>query len=172
MNSHRLPQELAPAHSHHYNHVIEESFRPVPPTTHIYGLGPVVQVKPAPQPPEQFVETLRARGIKVRVQHYRWVSDSSAQRFGWELARVSKFDRKRSGHAPFIGQNGGETHVSVQLPDGREAKGVAVCSTADLYNKRLGVWIAAKRALAALKVESVSIRLANLVANLDTTPKI
>lgn len=159
MNSHRLPQELAPAHSHHYNHVIEESFRPVPPTTRIYGLGPVVQAKPAPQPPERFVETLRARGIKVRVQHYRWVNPYSEPWFGFELARVSKFDRKRSGYAPFIGQNGGETHVSVQLPDGREAKGVAVCSTADLYNKRLGVWIAAKRALASLKTDTLATHL-------------
>lgn len=148
MNSHRLPQELLPAHSHHYNHVIEESFRPASPIMTVYTLG---QPAPTPQPPKRFVETLRTRGIKVRVQHYRWVSDLSAQRFGWELARVSKFDRKRSGNAPFIGQNGGETHVSVQLPDGREAKGVAVCSTADLYNKRLGVWIAAKRALANLR---------------------
>lgn len=146
MNSHRLPQELPPAHSHHYNHVIEEPFRPVSPVTTIYTLTKPV---PAPQPPERFVETLRARGIKVRVQHFRWLDLP----YGEELSRVSKHERKTRGKGNVfeIFQNGGETHVSVQLPDGREAKGVAVCSTADQYRKKLGVFIAAKRALAALK---------------------
>lgn len=154
MNSHRLPQKLAAAPYNHYHHVFEESYRPVPAVvTYSTGVGPIVNVK-TPQPPERFVETLRARGIKVRVQHYRWVNPYFEPWFGFELVRVSKFERKRSGRASFIGQNGGETHVSVQLPDGREAKGVAVCSTADPYVKKLGVWIATKRALASLKNEN------------------
>jgi hypothetical protein len=105
------------------------------------------------QPPARFVEILRARGIKVRVQHYRWVDTFE----GAELHRISKYNRKIDikNLIPLdpIFQNGGETHVSIQLQDGREAKGVAVCNTTDLYNKRLGVWIAAKRALAVLKDE-------------------
>lgn len=154
MNSHRLPQELASAPYHHYHQVIEESCRPLPPTTHIYGTGPIVKVKPAPQPPERFVETLRARGIKVRVQHYRWVHTFR----GVELHRVSKYGRKQDTKnlvppCP-VYQNGGETHVSVQLKDGRTAEGIAVCSTADPYVKKLGVFIAAKRALASLKAQT------------------
>jgi hypothetical protein len=153
MNSHRLPHELKTAPYNHYHQVIETSHYPIPPVATIYGTGPIVQVKPAPQPPERFVETLRARGIKVRVQHFRWVETFQ----GPELHRISKYGRKidTKNLIPLhpIFQNGGETHVSVQLQDGREAKGVAVCNTTDLYNKRLGVWIAAKRALAVLKDE-------------------
>lgn len=157
MNSHRPPQELTSAPYHHYHQVIEKSYHPAPSPAYIYGVGPIVRVKPAPQPPERFVETLRQRGIKVRVQHYRWVIPRNTLSLSFELARVSKYERKRSGRAPLIGQNGGETHVSVQLPDGREAKGVAKCSTADPYNKRLGVWLAAKRALAALKKQDTPV---------------
>lgn len=158
MNSHRLPQELASGSSYHHHHqVIEESCRPLPPTTHIYGVGPIVKVKPAPQPPERFVETLRARGIKLRVQHFRWLDLP----YGEELSRVSKHERKMRGKGNVfeIFQNGGETHVSVQLPDGREAKGVAVCSTADQYCKKVGVYVATKRALAALKTGASATRL-------------
>lgn len=153
MNSHRPPHEIVSAPYSHYHQVIEESFRPLPQTTYGYGAGPIVKVK-TPQPPERFVETLRARGIKVRVQHFRWVQTFH----GIDLYRVSKYGRKQETknlipNLP-IYQNGGETHVSVQLPDGREAKGVAVCSTADPYVKKLGVWIATKRALASLKNEN------------------
>jgi len=165
MNSHRPPHEIVSAPYSHYHQVIEESYRPVPPTTHIYGTGPVVKVKPAPQPPARFVETLRARGIKTRIHHYRYVDDPV---IGTNLAHVSKYERKRRTELknlneiafppPHIFQNGGQTHVSVQLPDGREAKGVAVCSTADPYVKKLGVWIATKRALASLKNEGPVLR--------------
>lgn len=154
MNSHRLPQELTSAPYHHYHQVIEKSYHPAPSPAYIYGVGPIVRVKPAPQPPERFVETLRARGIRVRVQHYRWLLPVANPWEAPKLARVSKYERKKLERLPIIFQNGGETHVSVQLPDGREAKGVAVCSAADLYNKRLGVWIATKRALASLKNEN------------------
>lgn len=102
-----------------------------------------------PQPPERFVETLRSRGIKVRVKHYRWVAyDNEVFK-----ARISKFERKNSVLQPRILQNGGETHVTVELSDGRTAQGIATCNTSDLYNKRVGVWIAAKRALASLKAD-------------------
>lgn len=160
MNSHRLPQELTSAPYHHYHQVIEESFRPLPQTTYGYGAGPIVKVKPAPQPPERFVETLRARGIHVRVEHYRYTVLNPLRPYADEgthdesfpvLSRVSKHARKELAFPDLIFQNGGETHVTVTLQDGRKAKGVAVCSTADLYNKRLGVYLAAKRALAALK---------------------
>lgn len=109
---------------------------------------------PMPQPPARFVETLRQRGIKVRVQHHRWSLPTTNPWEAPKLVRVSKYERKQLERLPIIFQNGGETHVSVQLPDGREAKGVAVCSTADQYHKKVGVYVATKRALASLKNEN------------------
>lgn len=144
-------------YSSEYYYRSEIKSTPVEPCMNQFPQSP----KPSnpPQPPERFVEVLRQRGIKVRVAHYRWVADPAAPWPGFELARVSKYARKSLRYRPEIGQNGGETHVTVQLPDGREAQGVAVCSTADLYNKRLGVYLAAKRALATLKVEKPTLKI-------------
>ncbi len=105
--------------------------------------------------PPRYVETLKSRGLKVRVKHFRYA------RCCEKAVRISKYERKQQVkqgtidlHAPFppdILQRGGETHVSITFPDGRVTEGVAVCSRSDPYNKRLGVYLAAKRALKAAK---------------------
>lgn len=146
------PQTLADLHSSYYRSVVEEPFHPVRgEINYATGCGPNVKTRSTPCVPERFVETLRAQGIKARVKHYRWVDGE----FGAELARISKHERKERRDEMIendhIFQNGGETFVCVTLPDGREAEGIAVCSQADLYNKRLGVYLATKRALAILK---------------------
>jgi hypothetical protein len=144
--------------SQRYHHVIRESFVPIT-TPSYYTLPSSAKTHPT-EPPARFVETLRARGLKVRVKHFRWVLNTAAFLRGspserLELLRISKHERKKSTEVPppLIFQNGGETHVTVITPDGRESVGVAECSLKDPYNKRLGVYIAAKRALAGLKLK-------------------
>lgn len=104
-------------------------------------------------PPARFVETLRKRGIKLTISHHRWVTPASLS----PTPRASILTRlpKHSMHTPFlrgsIETRGGLTTAAVRLPDGREFKGEARCSCEDTYNRRLGVWIAVKRALAQAK---------------------
>ena len=111
------------------------------------------KIHTTPHIPEHFIETLRARGIKVRARHYRWVCSKTSPWLDFQLTRISKHERKSAINAPVILQNGGETHVTVRLADGREADGIAECNVQDPYVKRLGVYIATKRALAALKAQ-------------------
>ena len=148
MTSHRPPDNPP---SNYYHSVIEGSYRPVQPTTYSTVASPPVKVHTAPHIPEHFIETLRSRGITVRAKHYRWVTPKTSPWLDSLLVRISKHERKSALNAPIILQNGGETYVTVTMPDGREADGVAVCSTADPYVKRLGVYLATKRALAVLK---------------------
>ena len=159
MSANRIP--TLPAN--HYSHVIEESYRPaMPDMTFSTAAGPSAKTDSATHVPERFVETLRAQGISVRARHYRWVIQEGMA-VEPILARISKHDRKalaadlEKPYPPTILQNGGETHVTVTMPDGREAQGEAICSDKDLYNKRLGLYLAAKRALAALKAGSTSV---------------
>ena len=153
MSANRIP--TLPAD--YYHAVIEESYRPVAAAvTYATVTGPNAKTHSTPCVPEGFVEILRAQGIKVRARHYRWVV---AKGMATEpvLSRISKHDRKALAadfdkpYPPTILQNGGETHVAVTMPDGREAEGEAICSDKDLYDKRLGVYLATKRALALLK---------------------
>lgn len=46
------------------------------------------------------------------------------------------------------------TAVTVTTPDGKTAKGNALCSVKDQYNRKLGVRIALGRALKQLKLET------------------
>lgn len=69
------------------------------------------------------VSQLRANGYKVRVLHHR----------------------KYNPHG--ISCKGGKTVVQIRTPDGEELEGTAVCSNKENYNKKLGVSIAAGRAL-------------------------
>jgi len=69
------------------------------------------------------VEQLRKSGYKVRVIHARLIA------------------------AGGISERGGRTIVQVRTPEGQELEGVAVCSTKDNFNRRMGVKIALGRAL-------------------------
>jgi hypothetical protein len=78
------------------------------------------------------VEQLRKSGYKVRVIHSR---------------RGKTMQRMDGGVVQTLSERGGQTIVQVRTPDGEELEGVAVCSTKDNFNRRLGVKIALGRAL-------------------------
>jgi len=78
------------------------------------------------------VEQLRKSGYKVRVIHSR---------------RGKTMQRMDGGVVQTLSERGGHTVVQVRTPDGEELEGVAVCSTKDNFNRRLGVKIALGRAL-------------------------
>ena len=72
------------------------------------------------------VKSLRQSGWKVRVLHHR-------------------IDDKR-----ILGEiypKGGKTEIIIDSPCGEHFEGVAVCSSNDTYNKKMGVKIALGRAL-------------------------
>ena len=130
MISPRFFKGIASPASNHYHQVIEESYRPaMPDMTFSTAAGPSAKTDSATHVPERFVETLRAQGISVRARHYRWVIQEGMA-VEPILARISKHDRKalaadlEKPYPPTILQNGGETHVTVTMPDGREAQGV------------------------------------------------
>lgn len=91
--------------------------------------------------PRRFVETIERSGAKVFVQHYRWVTTKTVtcERY---LEHVT--DKNHNQFA--IESKGGLTRVQVSLPDGRELGGEAVCSDSDNYDRKLGVYLAIKRA--------------------------
>lgn len=72
------------------------------------------------------VKSLRKNGWKVMVLHHR-VND----------------DRILGAILP----KGGKTEVIIDSPCGEHFEGIAVCSSDDLYNKKMGVKIALGRAL-------------------------
>lgn len=94
-------------------------------------------------PPRRFVETLRKRGLKIRIRHLRYIAPHGY------LCAVHRSVGQRFGQATMT--KGGETQVDIRLPDGREFHGEAKCSAEDTYNRRVGVWLAVKRALARAK---------------------
>jgi hypothetical protein len=81
------------------------------------------------------VENLRKSGWKVRVLHYR--SDESCE------------GKIKSSHSKEckVNPKGGKTVVILDSPTGDHFEGLAVCSSDDLYNKKIGVKIAIGRAL-------------------------
>lgn len=81
------------------------------------------------------VENLRKSGWKVRVLHYR--SDESCE--GKIKSSHSKERR--------VNPKGGKTVVILDSPTGDHFEGLAICSSDDLYNKKIGVKIAIGRAL-------------------------
>jgi hypothetical protein len=100
--------------------------------------------------PQNFVATLRRSGIKIRVRHYRWVVDESdldesdSPKF---LALIQEDNRRDF----IILGRGGRTEVDVTMQNGESFSDYAICSEEDTYNKRLGVYLAATRALKRAK---------------------
>lgn len=85
------------------------------------------------------VEELRKSGYKVRVIHIR---------HGKTMKRMD------GGLVQSFAERGGKTVVQVRTPDGVELEGVALCSTLDNYNRRLGLQIALGRALTRQPLEN------------------
>lgn len=84
------------------------------------------------------VRNLRQSGFKVRVSHYRYVE-------GWPDYLLSK-EIREEGMGNFALSKGGKTSIEL-TKDGIDAKGEAICSPKDNYNRKLGVKIALGRAL-------------------------
>ena len=91
--------------------------------------------------PRRFVETVEHSGAKVFVQHYRWVTTKpiTCERY---LEHVTD-----KNHNQFVVESkGGLTKVQVVLKDGRKLEGESICSEMDNYDKKLGTYLAIKRA--------------------------
>jgi hypothetical protein len=88
------------------------------------------------------IEELRNSGYKVKIFHNRLYNGYHAWQNG----------RRVYGYTDgIIGPDtkGGSTEVIIQTPTGERLHGIAICSTEDNYNKKLGVKIAFGRALYA-----------------------
>lgn len=91
-------------------------------------------------PPPQTVEALRKAGYKVAVYHFRFckLHDNLVGEYNFLESGFSGEDL--SGH-------GGETHVVITTPEGKNLIGVAKCSKKDNFNRKFGTALAIKRAL-------------------------
>jgi hypothetical protein len=108
--------------------------------------------KTMPVPKKGFIHDMRKRGFKIRVRHFRVACPAvevgmSSPVDGVYL--VTKENRKTFSH---IWSNGGVTELDVTFPDGVTVVGRATCSLSDSYNKRLGTYIAFRRAADTHKV--------------------
>lgn len=86
---------------------------------------------PTPPKKEETVKSLRQKGWKVRVMHFR------KRKYKTFTYRNSKMSEK-----------GGKTVVELTSPEGKNSEGTAFCHPDDNYNKKEGVKLALKRALA------------------------
>jgi hypothetical protein len=103
---------------------------------------------------ENTVNSLRTRGYKVQVTHYRdfpykipgfpnaQVFDKNGKLMVQQIAKFQLLDKKEMQEAL---PSGGRTVVSVMKPDGVEVTATAFCSVHDSYNKKIGVKVALKK---------------------------
>lgn len=85
------------------------------------------------------VKTLRQSGYKVRVYHER------------KYLQQNKFSP-----VCILSSKGGKTTVEITTPDKeRDVFGIAFCSDADNFSKKLGTKIATGRALAQLETQPI-----------------
>jgi hypothetical protein len=103
-----------------------------------------------PIPKKGFIYNLRKNGFKIRVRHYRHaIAAVTSERTGMGydkpgLYLVTKDNRKQYSH---IQSTGGITELDITFPDGTNVTSKAICSEVDSYCKRLGCYIAFKRAV-------------------------
>jgi hypothetical protein len=84
------------------------------------------------------INSLKDRGFKVEIEHYRMRSDSKA------CMRHSR--KRRTIPTDKINSKGGETHVRVISPKtGEHYWGKAICNSVDTFSYRLGTTIALNR---------------------------
>ncbi len=96
------------------------------------------------------VAELRKNGFKVRVIHKRF-SIQDFKRETIKFLRNNKDVLLYSGSAlagNMRSPKGGRTIVEVTFADGTEGRGVADCSPADAFNRKIGLGKALERALA------------------------
>jgi hypothetical protein len=94
---------------------------------------------------EETVASLRKKGWKVRVYHYREEKEI------WFKVNHTAYYTKET----ILDPKGGRTEVSLITPNGRTSKGVAVCDKEDNYCRKEGVRIALERALKNLEEQDL-----------------
>jgi hypothetical protein len=102
-----------------------------------------MQTKNKNQPvtvPNKFIYHLRKNGLKVRLRHYRYAEGPEQP---MQLYLVNKHNRNRFTE---ILNFGGVTEIDVTFNDGKTYTGEAKCSLDDTYCKRVGAYLAFKRA--------------------------
>lgn len=100
-------------------------------------------------PRKGIIASLKKRGFKIRVRHYRWAlkkDGDPTKDFYLQLVT-----RKNAKDFAYISSLGGETEVDVTFQDGSEVTASASCSSKDNYCRRLGAYIAFRRAVAQKK---------------------
>lgn len=102
------------------------------------------------------LRAIRDAGFRVYVSHRRHVRRMSGM-IGmntiYELQQMTRGEAKAGPRPWEILPNGGETHVEVVVVDSDRsisiARGQAVCSTVDRFEKRKGLELAMQRAVAS-----------------------
>lgn len=92
-------------------------------------MGLWITLAPIPPANEETVKSLRQKGWKVRVMHFR------------------KRKYRRFSHSSRMSEKGGRTVVELTSPESKNGEGTAFCHPDDNYNKKEGVKIALSRAL-------------------------
>ncbi len=102
-----------------------------------------MQTKNKNQPitvPNKFIYHLRKNGLKVRLRHFRYAAEPNQP---FQLHMVNKQNRSRFAE---ILSFGGITEIDVTFTDGKTYTGESKCSLEDTYCKRVGAYLAFKRA--------------------------
>lgn len=91
------------------------------------------------------VHQLRLAGYKVRIEHRRRYFDPVNKRYVF----LTKYERSISALPDYVTMlaTGGYTTVTVTNPGKITTQGVSKCNKQDLYEKRVGVYIALNEAL-------------------------
>lgn len=97
-------------------------------------------------PRKGIIAALKKRGFKIRVRHYRLALKKDENYIYTYLVT-----RKNAKDFSYISSLGGRTEVDVTFQDGTEVTASAVCSSSDNYCRRLGAYIAFKRAVSLKK---------------------
>ncbi len=95
------------------------------------------------------VASLRKKGWKVRVYHYR-----EEKEILFKVSHTAYYTKET-----ILDPKGGRTEVSLITPDGRTSKGIAVCDKQDNYCRKEGVRIALERALKNLEEQNLKSNL-------------
>lgn len=99
-------------------------------------------------PRKGILHSLRQRGFKIRVRHYRWAAPKDKDPSDFGLYLVTRQNHKDFS---YISSLGGETEVDVTFQDGTTVSAHSICSQEDNYCRRLGAYLAFKRAVRAKK---------------------
>ena len=91
------------------------------------------------------IHQLRKLGMKVRIEHRRRYFDPVNKRYAF----LTKYERSISALPDYVTMlaTGGYTTVTVTNPDNVTTQGISKCNKDDLFEKRVGVYIALDEAL-------------------------